>query len=274
MDMKNSRRKFMKQMLALSAFSAGSLLSNKTGINGKVFSVGMSDARAMDNPDFTAPIPDKTVRIKYKGISCFIITASNDFKIITDPVSALGKEPGDVATISCGHYNHCDVYWVAGFPYVYKRVEPYKIEGVTFRGVLTHHLEMDEGRKIRPGGDNYVMCFELEGMNICHLGALGSKLTSDQTKQIGKVDILMVPVGGVSTLPVADAAEVCRMLNPRVVIPMHYKNRQSSDIPGAGVDEFLKLMDNGGNEKGGRQGFGVKEFKANELPSQMQVIVL
>ncbi len=274
MDMKDSRRKFMKELLALSAFSAGSLLSSKTEISKILFNVGISDANAMDNPDFTAPVPDKTVRIKYKGISCFIITASNGLKIITDPISALGKEPGDIATISCGHYNHCDVYWVGGFPYVYKRMEPYKIEGITFRGVLTHHLEMDEGRKIRQGGDNYVICFELEGMNICHLGALGNKLTGEQVKQIGKVDILMAPVGGVSTLPVADAAEVCKMLNPRVVIPMHYKNRQFSDIPGAGIDEFLKLMDNGGNEKGGRGGFGVKEFKADELPSRMQVMVL
>jgi L-ascorbate metabolism protein UlaG (beta-lactamase superfamily) len=274
MDIKDSRRKFMKQFLALSAFSAGSLLSSKTGINTKIFNVGITDASAMDNPDFAASIPDKTLRIKYKGISCFMITASNGTKIITDPISALGKEPADIVTVSNGHYNHCDVYWVAGFPYIYKRVEPYKIEGITFRGVLTHHLEMDEGRKIRPGGDNYVICFELEGMNICHLGALGSKLTSDQVKQIGRVDILMAPVGGVSTLPVADAVEVCRMLNPKVVIPMHYKSRQFSDIPGAGVDEFLKLMDNGGNEKGGRQGFVVKEFKASELPSQMQVIVL
>lgn len=273
MDDKTQRRKFIKQLLALSAFGTGSLLSIKAGINPNYFNIGMHDASAMDNPNFSAPVPAKTVRIKYKGISCFIITTSNGTKIITDPIDSLGKEPADIATVSCGHYNHCDVYWVGGFPYIYKRAEPYKIGDITFRGVATRHLEMDEGRKIRPG-DNYVICFEIEGINICHLGALGEKLTGAQVKEIGKVDILMVPVGGVSTLPVVDAVEVCNSINPKVVIPMHYKSRQSSNIPGAGVDEFLKLMDKGGNIRGARSGLGTKEFKANELPSQTQVIVL
>ncbi len=271
---KNSRRIFMKQLLALSAFGTGSLLSIKKGIKKKSYSLGVSDACAMDNPDIAAPVPANTLRIKYKGISCFILTASNGMKIILDPISILAKEPADVATVSCGHYNHCDVYWVDGLPYIYKRVDPCKIKGVPFRGVLTSHLELDEGRKIRPG-DNYVICFEIEGMYICHLGALGHKLTDEQVKQVGKVDILMAPVGGVSTLPVADVVEVCNLLNPKVVIPMHYKNRQFSDIPGAGVDEFLTLMDHGGNIRtGGRTGFGTREFKSDELPSQMQVLVL
>lgn len=273
MDDKNSRRRFIKQFLALSAFSAGSMLSFKAGINSKTASFGIAGADAMDNPDFAAPIPDKTVRIKYKGYSCFIITASNGLRIITDPVGALGKEPADIVTVSCGHYNHCDVYWVGGFPYIYKRAEPINLEGVTFRGIATHHLEMDEGRKMRPG-DNYVICFDVDGVNICHLGALGQKLSTEQVKQIGKVDILMAPVGGISTLPVADAAEVCSLLNPRVVIPMHYKSRQSNDIPGSSVDEFLKLMDKGGNLKGGRGGLGSKDFGSSELPSVTQVVVL
>ena len=273
MEDKNSRRKFIKQLLALSAFSAGSMLSFKTGINSRTASLGIAGADAMDNPDFTAPVPDKTIRIKYKGYSCFIITASNGVKIITDPVSALGKEPADIVTVSCGHYNHCDVYWVGGFPYVYKRTEPIKLEGITFRGTATHHLEMDEGRKIRPG-DNYLICFEIEGINICHLGALGQKLSDEQVKQVGRVDILMAPVGGVSTLPVPEVVEVCSSLNPKVVIPMHYKNRQSNDIPGSAVDEFLKLMDKGGNLRGGRGGFGSKDFKSPELPSVTQVVVL
>jgi len=73
---------------------------------------------------------------------------------------------------------------------------------------------------------------------------------------------------------VVDIVEVCNSLNPKVVIPMHFKNRQSNDIPGSTVDEFLKLMDKGGNLKGGRGGFGSMDFKSSELPSATQVIVL
>jgi len=273
MDVKKPRRKFMKQLLALSAFSTGSLLSIKSGIKSKNIKIGMSEADAMDNQDFDAPVPADTIRIKNKGMSCFLIMTSNGTRIITDPINSLGKEPADIVTISCGHYNHCDVYWVEGFPHIYKTIEPMEFEGILFRGVATRHLEMDEGRKIRPDGENYVICFEVEGMKICHLGALGHKLTNEQIKEIGKVDILMAPVGGVSTLPVVDVVEVCSSIDPRVIIPMHYKT-QSNNIPGATVDEFLKHMDRGGNIRGGR-GFGMKDFKADEFPSgTQQVIVL
>lgn len=272
MNDKKPRRKFIKQLLALSAFSTGSLLSIKSGINQKNIKIGTSEAAAMDNPDFDAPVPANTIRIKSKGMSCFLIMTSNGTRIITDPISSLCKEPADIVTISCGHYNHCEVYWVGGFPHVYKGVKPIELEGIPFRGIATRHLEMDEGRRIRPDGDNYVVCFEVEGMNICHLGALGHKLTNKQVKEIGRVDILMAPVGGVSTLPVADVVEVCKSISPKVVIPMHYKTR-TNNIPGATVDEFLKLMDTGGNIKGGR-GFGMKDFKADELLSRTQVMVL
>lgn len=275
MDERNSRRRFLKQLLALSAFSAGSILSFKGNIGAKIIGFGATEADAMDNPDYAAPLSANAIRIKYIGMSCFLITTSKGTKIITDPCNGLGKEPADVATVSCGHYFHCDVYNVGGFPYIYKRTEPATIEGITFRGIGTRHLEMAEGQKIRPG-DNYIICFEVEGMKVCHLGALGQKLSNDQVNQVGKVDILMVPVGGVSTLPVADAIEVCGQLNPKVIIPMNYRSGQSNNYPSwATVDEFLKVMDKGGNIlRGGRGGLGVKEFKSAELPSETQVIVL
>jgi L-ascorbate metabolism protein UlaG (beta-lactamase superfamily) len=275
MDGKNTRRRFFKQLFALSAFSAGSILSVKNNIIARIISFGETKAEAMDNHDYAAPISADTVRIKYIGMSCFLITASNGTRIITDPCNGLGKEPADIVTVSCGHYYHCDVCNVGGFPYIYKRTEPSKIEGITFRGVLTRHLEMAEGQKIRPG-DNYVICFEVDGIKVCHLGALGHKLSNDQIKQVGKADILMVPVGGVSTLPVSDAVEACSQLNPKIIIPMNYRGERSNNYPSwAGVDEFLKAMDKGGNVlKGGRGGLGVKEFKSAELPSETQVIVL
>ena len=274
MDAINPRRRFFKQLLALSAFSAGSILSFKRIIGARIHKSGTIEAYAMDNPDYTAPLSANTVRIKYIGMSCFIITSSNGTKIILDPCDGLGKEPADIATVSCGHYFHCDVWNVAGFPYIYKRTEPAEILGIPFRGVSTRHMEMAEGQKIRPG-ENYVICFEVDGINICHLGALGHKLSDAQVREIGKVDILMVPVGGVSTLPVADAVEVCGQLNPRVIIPMNYRSEQLNYPSWSTVDEFMKIMDRGGNVlRGGRRGFGVMEFKSSELPSETQVIVL
>jgi hypothetical protein len=164
----------------------------------------------------------------------------------------LKKEPADVVTVSCGTYSHCHVFSVGGTPYIYQIAEQTVLHGITFRGVFTKHLTMKEISTIYPA-DNMVICFEVDGINICHLGALGHVLTDEQVKQIGKVDILMVPVGGVSTLPVEDARKVCKQINPQMILPMNYRSERF-DVEGwATVDDFFsdrnprKIEENGGH---------------------------
>lgn len=280
MAVKNSRRSFFKHLFALSAFSSASILSLRKGMDATIPDLGPTEACAMNNPDYAVSIPDNGIKIEYMGMSCFIITASNGTRIITDPFLAgpggqilhpeLNHEPADVVTISCGHYTHCNVFAVGGFPYIYKITEPSEIKGIKFRGVSTRHLEMKEVSKIRPDGENIVMCFEVEGIRICHLGALGHKLTGDQVKEIGKVDILMVPVGGVSTLPVVDANDVCDQLNPKIIFPMHYRSERCIIPTWAPVDDFLKGKKNVTNFT--MRGFGEMTFKLSELPAETLII--
>jgi L-ascorbate metabolism protein UlaG (beta-lactamase superfamily) len=250
------RRTFLKRVFAISAFSAGSFLSFKKGIGAGIGDIVPTQADAMENPDYAIGRYKNRITIDYYGLSCFVIRSSNGTKIITDPFLAEGsppmdppkkgkvlhaelrKEPADVVTVSCGHYAHCNVYAVGGTPYIYKITEPTELHGIKFRGVATRHLTMDEIAVLKPA-ENIVICFEVDGIRICHLGALGHKLSDDQAKQIGKVDILMVPVGGVSTLPLADADAVCSQLNPRIIIPMHYRNDRCT-YEWADVGEFLK----------------------------------
>jgi L-ascorbate metabolism protein UlaG (beta-lactamase superfamily) len=250
------RRTFLKHVFALSAFSAGSFLSLKKNMGAKGASFGPAKADAMENPDYAIGRFKNRITIDYYGMSCFLIRSSNGTRIITDPFLAEGstpmdppkkgkvlhaelrKEPADVVTVSCGHYAHCNVYAVGGTPYIYKITEPAELHGIRFRGIATRHLTMNE-IAILNASENIVICFEVDGIRICHLGALGHRLTEDQAKQVGEVDILMVPVGGVSTLPVADADAVCKRLNPRFILPMHYRNDRCT-YEWAGVDEFLK----------------------------------
>ena len=64
---------------------------------------------------------------------------------------------------------------------------------------------------------------EVDGLRIVHLGDLGHTLTAAQLKQIGEVDVLMIPVGGVYTLNGLVAQEVVKQINPkRYILPMHY----------------------------------------------------
>ena len=87
--------------------------------------------------------------------------------------------------------------------------------------------------------------------------------------QIGRVDVLLIPVGGNFTIDAGVAAETCRRLNPRVVIPMHYRNERCPDSPVAGVDDFLALT-----ETIRREVTSAVEFSKDTLPEAMEVVVL
>jgi L-ascorbate metabolism protein UlaG (beta-lactamase superfamily) len=88
-------------------------------------------------------------------------------------------------------------------------------------------------------GKNAVFIVEVDGLRIVHLGDLGHLLTREQIKEIGPVDVLMIPVGGVYTLNGADAKEVVAQLKPKkYIIPMHYGTKVFDDVLPA--DEFLE----------------------------------
>jgi len=279
MNGKKARRTFFKQLLALSAFSGVSFLSFKRNTENKIAGLGPANAKAMNNPDYAIGNFKKRMRIEYYGLSCFMITSSNGTKIVMDPFIAdknvfhteLNKEPADVVTVRCGSYAHCHVFAVGGMPYIYKITEPTEIKGIKFRGVASRHLTKKE-ISIQDPGNNVIMCFEVDGIKICHLGALGHRLSNEQVKEIGKVDILMVPVGGVSSLPVKDAHEVCNQLNPRIIFPMHYRNERCNFESWATVDDFVK--DNKNVLRcDSNVGSSELEFSLEELPSETQIIV-
>jgi L-ascorbate metabolism protein UlaG (beta-lactamase superfamily) len=90
-------------------------------------------------------------------------------------------------------------------------------------------------------GKNTVFAIELDDVTICHLGDLGTPLNTKQIEELGNVDILLVPVGGGQTISASQAAALVRSIEPKIVIPMHYKT------PGLNkeldtVDKFLKEM--------------------------------
>jgi L-ascorbate metabolism protein UlaG (beta-lactamase superfamily) len=74
-------------------------------------------------------------------------------------------------------------------------------------------------------GKNIVYNFNIDGLNVCHCGDLGHLLSPEQIKEIGKVDILLLPIGGRAVLDAGRATEVMNQLNPVVVIPMHYRTK-------------------------------------------------
>ncbi len=181
------------------------------------------------------------MEINWLGHSCFRIKGSHA-AIITDPYSpdsgySLGKPTADIVTVSPQHPEHSFVSGVSGEPKLVTRPGEYEISGAMIIGMATFHDE--EAGDTR--GKNTIYLIELDGLSICHLGDLGHVLSAGQAEEIDNVDVLMLPVGGVSTIDAAGAAEVVRQLEPKVVIPMHYKTdalKRKLDP----VDSFLKEM--------------------------------
>lgn len=206
--------------------------------------------------------------ISWLGHSCFRIKGSNA-TVITDPYSpslgySLGKPTARIVTVSHQHSGHCYVQDINGEPKLVARPGEYEISGVLIIGIATFH---DDDRGKERGG-NTVYLMEIDEISICHLGDLGHTLTTEQVEEIGNVDVLLLPVGGVSTINAPMAAEVVRQLEPKAVLPMHYKTPAlSRELESVG--NFLKEM-------------GVKEIEPqpklsltkSSLPISTQVFLL
>jgi L-ascorbate metabolism protein UlaG (beta-lactamase superfamily) len=211
------------------------------------------------------------MKVKYLGHATFAITSNKGVKIITDPYETgpdltYGEitESADIVTVSHYHHDHGNVAAVKGNPEVVNRAGRSEAKGIDFNGIASYHDEA--GGSLR--GDNILFCFEMDGVRVCHLGDLGHRLDDKQVKEIGSIDVLLIPVGGVYTIDAKVATEVCDQLKPRVIIPMHYKTEKG--LAGiSGVEGFLS-----GKANVSRPDSSQAEFKPGELPATVQIIVL
>jgi L-ascorbate metabolism protein UlaG (beta-lactamase superfamily) len=181
------------------------------------------------------------VDITWLGLSCFRIRSSQAV-IITDPFPpglgyTLGKQKADIVTVSHPHPSHSYDQGINSEHRLVKGPGEYEISGVLILGIDTYH----DSVKGQSRGKTTIYLMEIDGVNVCHLGDLGHVLSDEDVEEIGNVDVLLLPVGGVSTINAAMAAEVIRKLGPKFVIPMHYKT-EKTDRDLEPVDNFLKEM--------------------------------
>ena len=182
------------------------------------------------------------MKVKWLGHACFLITSAGGLRIITDPYKTGAgldykpiNEKADIVTVSHDHADHNNTAAVSGQPQVVRTAGVKEIKGITFKGVATYHDESQGKQR----GANIIFCFTLDGINLCHLGDLGHRLSPEEFAQIGQVDVLLTPVGGFYTIDARAAHDVCQQLKPKVVIPMHYKTDKCA-YPIASAEEFLK----------------------------------
>jgi L-ascorbate metabolism protein UlaG (beta-lactamase superfamily) len=208
------------------------------------------------------------MEITWLGHSCFKLK-SKQVTVITDPFSpntgySLGKTSAQIVTVSHSDPGHSYVEGVTGEPKVIRGPGEYEISDVIILGMNTYHD--DEHGAVRR--KNTVFLIDVDDVMICHLGDLGHVLTAEQAAKLETVDVLLVPVGGGNTIDATQAAEIVRRLEPKIVIPMHYKTELWR--PELATEErFLKEM--------GVKGL-VPQPKLNitkgNLPLTMQVCLL
>ena len=162
--------------------------------------------------------------ISWLGHSCFRIRGGQA-TVITDPYSpslgySLGKPTAHIVTVSHQHEGHSYAQGIEGEPKLITRPGEYEISDVLIIGIATYHDD-EEGAK---RGKNTLYLVEIDEVSICHLGDLGHVLTTEQVEKLDNVDVLLLPVGGISTIDAPVADKIVRQLEPKVVIPMHYKN--------------------------------------------------
>jgi L-ascorbate metabolism protein UlaG (beta-lactamase superfamily) len=182
------------------------------------------------------------MKIKWLGHSSFLLTSDKGTRIITDPYTpgqglsyAPIGEAADAVTISHEHSDHNNEQAIKGNPKIIRGEGEAKVGGVAIKGVGSFH----DGEKGSQRGKNTVFCFDIDGMNLCHLGDLGQMLNEKQIGEIGRVDILLIPIGGYFTIDAQQATAVVAALKPRLIFPMHFKTAKSN-FPIAGVEPFLK----------------------------------
>lgn len=209
------------------------------------------------------------MEITWFGHSCFLLR-SGDTRLVINPFDKSSGYPPfkirqsvNIVVLSHQHPGHSYVNAEKDKSKVIDGPGEYEINGVLIEGInMFHDQEQDNVRR-----ENTVYTIEMDGLILCHLGDLGHSLSSQQAEQLSHVEILLLPVGGVSTINAETAAKIVRMLEPAIVIPMHFQTEITPDLEP--IERFLKEI-------------GVKEcipqsklsVTKSKLPAETRVILL
>lgn len=166
--------------------------------------------------------------ISWYGQGCFVLKSSSnnhEALVVIDPFDPkIGLTPpkteADILLVSHDHFDHNNISAIKGAPFLIKEPGEYELKNVFVEGFEAFH-DNSQGKE---RGKVIIFVITMEEVRICHLSDLGQKeLTQDQIDKIGQIDILLIPVGGKYTIDGQEAREIVNQLDPKIVIPMHYK---------------------------------------------------
>jgi L-ascorbate metabolism protein UlaG (beta-lactamase superfamily) len=204
--------------------------------------------------------------INWYGLSCFRMVERGKAAVVTDPYNGglglqLPKLRADIVTISHeapGHANRA--IWPEATHIIEKPGE-YEIGGVFVIGVSMFDPE-------DPDRHNTGYLFDFDGVNVLHLGDLDHIPSQADIDTFGTVNVALVPVGGGKGLNASQAAEVISLIEPEIVVPMHYQT-PGFKLELEPLDRFLKVMG-----IGKIQSLPQLRVTSSGLGEQTQVVIL
>ena len=175
------------------------------------------------------------MKLTWLGHACFLLE-SDGYRVILDPckgVPGVKDTAGEADAVYCSHahfdHNYTDELRVSN-----KLASPFAV-----REIASFHDDAQGSKR----GENTIRVLTAEGITVVHLGDLGHELSAAQVKEIGKCDVLLIPIGGTYTLDVRAAAKVAGQVKPRVIIPMHYRRGGMGFEVLQTVEEFAAQYD-------------------------------
>jgi L-ascorbate metabolism protein UlaG (beta-lactamase superfamily) len=211
------------------------------------------------------------MEITWYGHSCFRLTERSMATVVTDPFDAetVGYEPlklkADIVTSSHDSPGHNCLSTVKGYNHALTGPGEFEIGGVFITGVQT---DVSARKAATDKPRNTLFVFDYMGITVAHLGDLRSVPTQAEIEALGTVHVALVPVGGGTGLNAAKAAEVVSLLEPNIVIPMHYFSKEAK-VPLDRLDKFMKEM--GLHEA---ETMPTLKVSKSSLPDETKVIVL
>ena len=185
------------------------------------------------------------MEITWYGHSCFRLTERGMATVVVDPFDSktIGYSPlklkADIVAVSHEAPGHSNVEAVKGTSHVIAGPGEFEIGGVFITGVQTDGG--GAGKKAKEQVRNTLYVFDYEGLTVAHLGDLQQVPSQAEIEALGNVNVALVPVGGGGGLNAAKAAEVISLLEPNIVIPMHYATPDAK-VTLDSLNKFLKEM--------------------------------
>lgn len=196
------------------------------------------------------------MEIKYFGHSCFFITSKDGLRMITDPYSKIIKYDlpeieADIVLQSHSHYDHNAVNRILGNPKIVSGTQNHNVEyelnfpkisqSINFKGIISYHDTTAGKTK----GTNTILLWTIDNIRFCFMGDIGCLPDENLLRQIGKVDVLFVPTGGITTINSSEASILINQLSPLAVFPMHYNTPaiENLKIANENLEDFLNKVD-------------------------------